>query len=66
MFYLPGDIVMPKRGKRQSLRIVHRFHFASSLKRMSAIVSVQTPGSSTSNFIATVKGAPETLRAMVC
>ena len=56
---------MPKKGKKQSLRIVHRFHFASSLKRMSAIVSVQTPASSTSSFIATVKGAPETLKSMV-
>ena len=56
---------MPKRGKKQSLRIVHRYHFASSLKRMSAVVSVQTPGSSMSFHMATVKGAPETLRTMV-
>lgn len=56
---------MPKKGKKQSLRIVHRYHFASSLKRMSAVVSVQAPGSSTSTYLATVKGAPETLRQMV-
>ncbi|CAB4034980.1 cation-transporting ATPase 13A1, partial, partial [Paramuricea clavata] len=59
-----GDIVMPKKGKKQSLRILHRHHFASSLKRMSAVVSVQSPGSSASTYIATVKGAPETLRSM--
>ena len=56
---------MPKKGKKQSLRIVHRYHFASSLKRMSAVVSVQTPGSSLSTNMATVKGTPETLRSMV-
>ena len=32
---------------------------------MSAIVSLQNPGSSSSEFIVTVKGAPETLRSMV-
>lgn len=47
------------------MRIVHRHHFSSALKRMSAIVSLQNPGSSTNEYIVTVKGAPETLRSMV-
>ncbi|XP_027037103.1 manganese-transporting ATPase 13A1-like [Pocillopora damicornis] len=59
-----GDIVMPNKGRRVSMRIVHRHHFSSALKRMSAIVSLQNPGSSSSEYIVTVKGAPETLRPM--
>lgn len=65
MFFVSGDIVMPNKGRRVSMRIVHRHHFSSALKRMSAIVSLQNPGSSSSEFIVTVKGAPETLRSMV-
>ena len=56
---------MPNKGRRVSMRIVHRHHFSSALKRMSAIVSLQSPGSSTNEYIVTVKGAPETLRSMV-
>ncbi|PFX11560.1 putative cation-transporting ATPase 13A1, partial [Stylophora pistillata] len=59
-----GDIVMPNKGRRVSMRIVHRHHFSSALKRMSAIVSLQNSGSSSSEYIVTVKGAPETLRPM--
>lgn len=56
---------MPNKGRRVSMRIVHRHHFSSALKRMSAIVSLQNPGSSCSEYMVTVKGAPETLRPMV-
>ena len=56
---------MPNKGKRVSMRVVHRHHFSSALKRMSAVVSVQNPGSSSTEYIVTVKGAPETLRSMV-
>ena len=56
---------MPNKGRRVSMRIVHRHHFSSALKRMSAIVSLQNPGSSSSEYMVTVKGAPETLRSMV-
>lgn len=59
------DIAIPKRGLRQTLRIVHRFHFSSALKRMSVICSMQTPQSSTTSYIVTTKGAPETLKHMV-
>ena len=56
---------MPNKGRRVSMRIVHRHHFSSALKRMSAIVSLQNPGSSSSEYLVTIKGAPETLRPMV-
>ena len=60
-----GDLVMPNKGRRVTMRIMHRYHFSSALKRMSSVVSVQAPGSSVTDYIATVKGAPETLRSMV-
>ena len=60
-----GDTVIPRRGKRQTLRILHRFYFNSLLKRMSAVVSCQTPGAMGSSHMVTVKGAAEVLRPMV-
>ncbi|KAK3747846.1 hypothetical protein QZH41_015991 [Actinostola sp. cb2023] len=59
-----GDLVIPNKGRRITMRIMHRYHFSSALKRMSALVSVQTQGSATSSYFAAVKGAPETLRSM--
>ncbi|KAG1714791.1 Manganese-transporting ATPase 13A1 [Nymphon striatum] len=59
-----GDAVIPKRGKASAIKILHRFHFSSSLKRMSVIAAYNVIGSSESIHIATVKGAPETLRLM--
>ncbi|XP_062514963.1 endoplasmic reticulum transmembrane helix translocase-like [Corticium candelabrum] len=60
-----GDIVTPRKGKRQSLKILQRFHFSSALKRMSSISSYQSGALSSTSFVATVKGAPETLRTML-
>ena len=60
-----GDTVIPKRGKSLAMKIYHRFHFASSLKRMSVIAGHSPPGSVDTEYVATVKGAPETLRPMV-
>ncbi len=60
-----GDVCLPKKGLRQSLKIVHRFHFTSALRRMSVVTSIQTGDSSVSNFLVTCKGAPETLKGMV-
>lgn len=57
--------MIPNKGRRVTMRIMHRFHFSSALKRMSAVVSLQTQGSTTSDYFAAVKGAPETLRSMV-
>ena len=60
-----GDSVCSRKDKKQSLKIIQRFHFSSSLKRMSVICAQYTPGSSDTKYIATVKGAAEILRPMV-
>ncbi|XP_067876984.1 manganese-transporting ATPase 13A1 [Heterodontus francisci] len=56
--------VFPKSIKSQGLKIHHRFHFASALKRMSVLGSYETMGSTDLQYISAVKGAPETLRSM--
>ena len=64
-----GDAVIPKRGNKTvpALKIFHRHHFSSALKRMSVIAGYTPPGSSSTDtvYIATVKGAPETLKPML-
>lgn len=47
------------------MKIFHRFHFSSALKRMSVVAGYQTAGSTENEVIAAVKGAPETLQNMV-
>ncbi|CAH1786419.1 unnamed protein product [Owenia fusiformis] len=59
-----GDAVVPKKKGSHPLKIFHRFHFSSALKRMSVIAGYTPPGSVETDYIATVKGAPETLRSM--
>ncbi|XP_076043398.1 endoplasmic reticulum transmembrane helix translocase [Oratosquilla oratoria] len=59
-----GEAVIPKKGKAPGMKIFHRFHFSSQLKRMSVIAGYTQPGSADVVYIATVKGAPETLRPM--
>lgn len=60
-----GDAVIPKRGKAPGMKIFHRHHFSSALKRMSVIAGYTLPGSTDTTYITTVKGAPETLKTMV-
>lgn len=60
-----GDAVVPRKGKMPGLKIFHRFHFSSNLKRMSVIAGYNNPGSSDTCYIASVKGAPEILKTMV-
>ncbi|KAI1289846.1 Endoplasmic reticulum transmembrane helix translocase [Halotydeus destructor] len=59
-----GEAVMPKKGKAMPLKIFHRFHFSSSLKRMSVIAGYTPIGSSETIYISSVKGAPEVLKTM--
>nr|CAG4640609.1 EOG090X00J5 [Eulimnadia texana] len=61
-----GDAVIPnsKKVKSPGLKIVQRYHFTSALKRMSVIASYSTAGSSENKYLATIKGAPETLKPM--
>lgn len=65
LFGSPGESVVPQKKKTHGLKIYHRFHFASALKRMSVIAGHTAPGSLETEYIATVKGAPETLKPMV-
>ena len=64
-----GDAVIPKKGNKTvpALKIFHRHHFSSALKRMSVIAGYTPPGSGSNDtvYIATVKGAPETLKPML-
>ena len=60
-----GDAVTSKKGRRVSLKIVHRFHFSSSLKRMSVISSFVPAQASGHTHLVTVKGAPEVVKEMV-
>ena len=60
-----GETVVPQKKKTYGLKIYHRFHFSSALKRMSVIAGHTTPGSMETEYIGTVKGAPETLKPMV-
>ena len=60
-----NDVVLPKKGRQSGIKIVQRFHFSSQLKRMSVLASVNLSSTNETQFIATVKGAPETLKPMV-
>ncbi|KAK3854496.1 hypothetical protein Pcinc_039026 [Petrolisthes cinctipes] len=60
-----GEAVIPKRGKLPGLKIFHRFHFSSILKRMAVVCGYTMPGAADTVYLATVKGAPETIRSML-
>lgn len=59
---LKDSVERPHGGKAQKVKILRRFQFSSSLKRSSAITSINTLPNK--NFVA-VKGAPETIRGML-
>lgn len=59
------DVVVPKKTSSiKGLKIFHRFHFSSALKRMSVVAGF-SEGLDTEYFAA-VKGAPEIMKTMVC
>ncbi|CAG9121353.1 unnamed protein product [Plutella xylostella] len=62
-----GEAVVPKKGKSPGLKIIHRNHFASALKRMSVIAGYQINerGFMETHYISSVKGAPETIKPML-
>ncbi|VDL70610.1 unnamed protein product [Nippostrongylus brasiliensis] len=60
-----GDAVIPPKGSKQTgLKIFHRYHFSSAMKRMTVVAGYQVPGFQEPKMIVAVKGAPETLRSM--
>ncbi|CAF4331854.1 unnamed protein product [Rotaria socialis] len=62
-----GDTVVPVKGRTGRWQIVQRFHFLSALKRMSVIAGQSSSHSNNeTSYIVAVKGAPETLKSMVC
>ena len=65
IFLISGDTVVPRKAKTHGMKIFYRFHFSSALKRMSVIAGHTPQGSVDVNYIAAVKGAPETIRSMV-
>ncbi|KAK3265486.1 hypothetical protein CYMTET_25836 [Cymbomonas tetramitiformis] len=64
--YGGNDVVSSKVGDRKRLRILHRCHFSSELKRMSVVVhdeDLESEGPPPSYALA--KGAPEVLRDLL-
>ncbi|KAG5560835.1 hypothetical protein RHGRI_004001 [Rhododendron griersonianum] len=57
--YKSDEKAMPKKGSGNAVQIVQRHHFASHLKRMAVVVRIQE------QFLAFVKGAPETIQEML-
>lgn len=64
--YSRSGIVTPKRGRSvQPLKIHHRFHFNSTLKRMSVVASYKLDLMNENVYICTAKGAPEFMRPLL-
>ncbi|XP_076753737.1 endoplasmic reticulum transmembrane helix translocase [Xylocopa sonorina] len=59
------DSMIPKKGQSPVLKIMQRHHFSSALKRMSVVAGYIMPGSSETNYMTTVKGAPEVIKNML-
>ncbi|CAP26242.2 Protein CBG06150 [Caenorhabditis briggsae] len=61
-----GDAVMPPKSQKgiTGIKIFHRYHFSSALKRMTVVAGYQASGTADTVFISAVKGAPEVLRNM--
>ncbi|KAI6176078.1 hypothetical protein M3Y97_00759800 [Aphelenchoides bicaudatus] len=59
-----NDTVIPKKSKMHPLKIFHRYHFSSQLKRMTVIAGYTAQGFSEPKHVVLVKGAPEMLKSM--
>lgn len=61
-----NDFIAPKKSKIPPLKILSRFYFSSSLKRMSVLAAYKcTKTANKIIHIASVKGAPEVLKSML-
>lgn len=58
-----NDFIAPKKSKIPPLKILNRFYFSSSLKRMSVLAAYKCTNKMI--HIASVKGAPEVLKSML-
>lgn len=58
-----NDFITPKKSKIPPLKILSRFYFSSSLKRMSVLAAYKCTNKMI--HIASVKGAPEVLKSML-
>jgi len=63
--YGKTGVVSSKRGRAAPLKIHQRFHFNSTLKRMSVIASYKLDLSNENVYICTAKGAPEFMRPLM-
>ncbi|CAI2351741.1 unnamed protein product [Caenorhabditis sp. 36 PRJEB53466] len=61
-----GDAVMPPKSSKgiSGIKIFHRYHFSSAMKRMTVVAGFQSSANAETTFIVAVKGAPEVLRNM--
>ena len=59
-----GEAVIPKKGAHPAIKIFHRHHFSSSLKRMSVVAGYTQQMHTEPTYVTSVKGAPETLKPM--
>lgn len=59
-----NDTVIPKKSKMLPLKIFHRYHFSSAMKRMTVVAGYMLPGTSDTKHLIAVKGAPEVLEPM--
>lgn len=61
-----NDFIVPKKSKIPPIKILNRFYFSSSLKRMSVLASYKcTKTANKIVHIASVKGAPEVIKSML-
>ncbi|CAB3406055.1 unnamed protein product [Caenorhabditis bovis] len=61
-----GDSVMPPKSQKgiSGMKIFHRFHFSSAMKRMTVVAGYQASAAAETTLVVAVKGAPEVLKNM--